>query len=355
MALSNPSVADTQQFSKEIFLVKEKYHLPIEAYEQRALYELNRHILQKHVRYEISWPAWVIEQHKEILKKEIISHLEVEIPNVSITLKNKKQNSLHIVFTYGYVLPSERVYSISSGDVEEFIVSMGSRKSINSLLGLELFFAYPAIFKFNKKQKIERWERALSGESKTLIFNLPIVDKKILERSAIIISMEETEKSFAEEIAIFDLMPFNPSVCSFISKKLSVTFPAISERVQDRCPKIDIQNLNVNELNRKSNLEYTEVLAEIRILEKETGLQFEKLPILTSIFNSLGTMNLKLKEFTEVSIEDLYGDQGLYFSMENFENNYSLDRLAIVSKQLSDEGYKNLSKVIEKQIKFIAS
>ena len=341
MALPNSLAANAQHFSKEIALDKENYHLPLEAYEQRALYKLNKHILQKHVKYEFSWPAWIIEKHKEILEKTITFHLDVEIPSVSIKLKNKKHNNSQIYFTYDYQISSERVYSFSSRDVEEFIITEGSKKSTSSLLGLELFLAYPSIFRSTKQEKIERWEGVFSEDSKTLVFDLPIVSRKILERSVIPVRIEETAKSFEEQIAIFDLMPFNPAVCNNVSNKLFATLPVISERIQSRCPALDIQNFTVNKLNLKSDLKYIEVLGEIRSLVKETELKFEELPILTSIFNSLGTINLELSEFTEVSIQDLYGEQGLYFSIENFESNYSLDRLSIVSKQLSNSGYKN--------------
>jgi hypothetical protein len=349
------SIANAQTLSKEIFLNKEKYHLPIEAYEQRALYKLNQHIIQKHVEYDFSWPVWVREEHKLILKKEIITHIEVEVPSVSVKLKNKKQNSSQIVFTYDYKIPINRVYSISSGDVEQFINMLGSEKPKNGFLGLELFLAYPSIFKSTKQQKIERWKTVFPGASKILIFDLPIVSRKTLERSAIAISLEQTTKNLEEVIALFDLMPFNPSICNFISKKLSVTLPVISKNIQDRCPTIDIQNSKTYKLNRKSEIKQKEVVTEVQRLVAETELQLEKFPILTSILNSLGTRKLELKEFTEVSIQDLYGDQGVFFSIENFEKNYSLTRLSILSKQLKYGGYATLSKVIEKQIKFLSS
>ena len=349
------SIANAQTLSKEIFLNKEKYHLPIEAYEQRALYKLNQHIIQKHVEYDFSWPVWVREEHKLILKKEIITHIEVEVPSVSVKLKNKKQNSSQIVFTYDYKIPINRVYSISSGDVEQFINMLGSEKPKNGFLGLELFLAYPSIFKSTKQQKIQRWKTVFPGASKILIFDLPIVSRKTLERSAIAISLEQTTKNLEEVIALFDLMPFNPSICNFISKKLSVTLPVISKNIQDRCPTIDIQNSKTYKLNRKSEIRQKEVVTEVQRLVAETELQLEKFPILTSILNSLGTRKLELKEFTEVSIQDLYGDQGVFFSIENFEKNYSLTRLSILSKQLKYGGYATLSKVIEKQIKFLSS
>ena len=116
-----------------------------------------------------------------------------------------------------------------------------------------------------------------------------------------------------------------------------------------------IQNSKTYKLNRKSEIKQKEVVTEVQRLVAETELQLEKFPILTSILNSLGTRKLELKEFTEVSIQDLYGDQGVFFSIENFEKNYSLTRLSILSKQLKYGGYATLSKVIEKQIKFLSS
>jgi len=345
-----PAPLFSETFQKTIAIDQSPVELPMEAYEQRALAHLQAEILKDHIQYEYQWPDEIHLAHKSWLAPEVRKSFNANLDVRGILLENRKKSDSQYLFNYSYIVTEKKTYTASPQRILSVVKQLAGEKDLPAYVRLELELGYPFL---RSGQLWSGWTSQFKGYSAQALTNQPIDEYKMIVSSATRLDEGALALQLPELFSLYDLAPFNADICQALHQKTEQKFPYLSEQIILHCPFV---NLSTGDLLRKHEDKKisAKLIKEISRLKRKAGVVLDEVPLFAFMLAYHGEYPLALKQFNEMSFEDLLEDQGLVFSILNLEHNFSQQRLNKLQQEMKEEGYPVIANILERQAKLIS-